>query len=228
MEINKAVAIVQVFSGTSASTLNTLAKHSSIKQMKKGEILFIDKEKVNTIYAVVAGAVSLYKINGLGEKKIIFILDRGKLINEVILQELPASINCEIFEDSLILCINKNDLLKTMEQDFVLTKAIIDSLAMKVRRLYRQLKNTANTIRGDKRVAAKLWKLSEDFGKPCKNGTCIDIDVTITYLAEMLGSTRETVSRQIKILQGQSLILQEEGKFIIPDKDNLVKYFKAP
>ena len=163
-----------------------------------------------------------------GEKKVIFILDKGKLINEVVLQGIPASINCEAFEEAQILCFDRQDFLRVMEQDFSLTKSVLASLAMKVRRLYRQMKNTPNSVRGDKRIAAKLWKLSRDYGVPGQGGTTINIDVSITYLAEMLGSRRETVSRQLKILVSQGLIRINDGQITIVDRDKLSEYFKLP
>ena len=50
-----------------------------------------------------------------------------------------------------------------MKQDFKLTEVILYSMSKKIRRLYRQIKNTVPT-KMDKRVAAKLWKLSKDYG----------------------------------------------------------------
>ena len=49
---------------------------------------------------VISGTVSLYKLNENGQKKVIFILGEGKVVNEVIIKELPASINCRAFEDA--------------------------------------------------------------------------------------------------------------------------------
>ena len=48
-------------------------------------------------------------------------------------------------------------------------KVVINSLSMKVRRLYRQIKN-ATPIKIEKRVAAKLWKLARDYGIEVEDG----------------------------------------------------------
>ena len=87
-----------------------------------------------------------------------------------------------------------------MMNDFELTKIVISSLSIKVRRLYRQLKNST-PIKVEKRVAAKLWKLSKDYGIEVEDGTVIDMNISITYLADMFGAPRETISRALKILQ---------------------------
>ena len=150
------------------------------------------------------------------------------MINEVVLQGMTASVNCEVFETAQVLCFNKHEFLKIMEHDFTLTKGVLDSLSLKVRRMYRQLKNTSTALRGDKRVAAKLWKLSKDFGVAGPGGTTITLNLSITYLADLLGLKRETVSRQLKGLFQQGLICIANGRITILDCDKLGEFFKAP
>lgn len=230
VSISDAMALVELFEQATSASVKALSSVGKMRRLSKGEHLFFDKEQVDMIYIVISGLVTLYKIDSQGEKKVIFVLDKGKIVNEVILQNVTASINCEVFEDAQILCFNRLDFLRVMEQDFAFTKSVFDSLAMKVRRLYRQLKNTPNSVRNDKRIAAKLWKLSRDYGVPCQgqDGTRIILDLSITYLADMLGSRRETVSRQLKIFAEQGLIRIDDGQIIIPDRDKLSKYFKLP
>ncbi|MBU2703264.1 CRP-like cAMP-binding protein [Sporomusaceae bacterium BoRhaA] len=226
--ISEALALIEVFRQLTPDSIAALSSCGTMCYLSKGEHLFFDKEQVEMLYIVGNGLVSLYKVNSQGEKKVIFILDKGQLINEVILQGHSASINCEAFDDAQILCFDRSDFLRVMENDFALTKFVLDSLSIKVRRLYRQLKNTSNSVRGDKRIAAKLWKLSNDYGIPCEAETKINLNLSITYLADMLGSKRETVSRQLKDLVRRGLIRVQDGQFIITDRDKLSKYFKLP
>ena len=127
------------------------------------------------------------------------------VINDVIIDELPASINCEVFEDAEILCFKREAFIGLMNEDFELSIIIINSLALKVRRLYRQSKNTIS-IKVEKKLAAKLWKLSKDYGIEVEEGILINLNLSITYLADMLGIPRETISRALKILQKKSLL----------------------
>jgi CRP-like cAMP-binding protein len=112
-----------------------------------------------------------------------------------------------------------------MEENFAFTKNVINSLAKKVRRLYRQMKNTT-PIKIEKKLAAKLWKLSKDYGVSHPIGTLINLNVSVTYLADMFGSQRETISRALKKLQELDLIVVEHKKIFIPDRDKLSNYFK--
>lgn len=218
---------LEMFKNISLDTIEKIQNESDIKKYNAGEILFQDKEAVTTVYFVIDGVVSLYKFNECGQKKVIFMLREGKIINDVIIQDLPASINCEIFEDSILLGIKKDKLLNIMKDDFDLCQSIIISLSSKTRRLYRQLKNTSSSIKMEKRLAAKLYKLGKDYGIKCEEGILINIDISITYLADLLGSQRETVSRAIKSLQKNNLLLHKNKKIYIYDLKELSEFFKT-
>lgn len=214
-----------LFSQVSKNTISKLNEVCFVKELKKGEHLFRDKEVIKNIYVVKSGKVALYKQSESAQKKVIFILGKDTIINEVIIDDLPSSINCEAFEKAEILCFDRMLFLDIMKDDFELSKIIINSLAMKVRRLYRQGKNSI-PIKVEKRVAAKLWKLSRDYGIEIEEGTLIDLNITITYLADMFGAPRETISRALKILNNEGLIINKNKKIIVPDREKLVKFFK--
>lgn len=217
---------MELFDKLSEETKEALSEFGETKCYLKGSHIFMDKEKVNKIYIVYTGKVALYKLNEYAHKKVIFILSNGAIINAIVLDDLVSSINCEIFEKAEILSFEKERFEELMRSDFELTKLVISSLTIKVRRLYRQLKNST-PIKVEKKVAAKLWKLSKDYGIKVEKGILIDLNISITYLADMFGTPRETISRALKILQENDLIIFENKRIIIKDKDNLSKFFKS-
>lgn len=228
MDVREAANKITVLQAANPASLAALMPYALIKRFKKGQHLFLDKDNVQNVYFLAKGTVSLYKLSSNHEKKVIFIYGAGAMLNETVFDSKPESINCEFLSNSDILCFDKNRFLFVCEQDFELTKAVMNSMSLKLRKLYHQMKNTANTVRGDKRIAAKLWKLSRDHGVPCKEGTMIGFNMTITYLAELIGSKRETVSRQLKILTGQNLVIVDKNRFIVPDRDKLLIFFNQP
>lgn len=217
---------MDIFKGLSEETLGQLSEYCELKEYKKGKHVFRDKEVVSRIYIVYSGKVSLYKMNESAQKKIVFILGPSKIINDYAIDDLPSSVNCEVFERAEILSIDKNKFLEIMKNDFELTKIFIKSQAIKVRRLYRQMKNST-PIKVEKRVAAKLWKLAKDYGEEVEDGTLINLNISVTYLADMFGAPRETISRALKFLTKEELITHDNKKIIIRDKDRLSKFFKG-
>lgn len=219
---------IEIFNNISKAALKEISIIGKIKKHSAGSHLFRDKEEVNTLYVVISGNVSLYKLNENGHKRVIFILGKGKMINEVIIHELPTSINCEIFEEAEILSFDKNKFLDIMEKDFMLTKNVIYSLSMKVRRMYRQLKNSDGSIKIEKKLAAKLWKLSKDYGIQSDGKVIINMNISVTYLANLLGAKRETISRALKMLSKENLIEYNDKKIIVNSNEKLSDFFKSP
>lgn len=214
------------FPGAAEATIIDLAANAATRNYAKGERLFSDKEAVSAIFIVVSGLASIYKLSASGEKKIIFIAGPDEILNESFEDELTASATCEAAEKLTVLCFNKKKFRELMRADFELARAVLASLSIKVRRLYRHLKNTTGSVRGDRRIAAKLWKLSRDYGVPVAAGVKIDLKLSVTSLADMLGAKRETVSRQLKTLGELELISTGGGYFVVTDRDRLADYFK--
>lgn len=205
-----------------------LASFAILRQFRRGDHVFRDRDEIETVFFLVKGIVSLYKLNSLGEKRVIFTPMGGQMLNESIVDALPASISCEALEDCVLLCFDRRKFLYAMEQDFELTKAVVRALSCMVRRLYRQVKNASGSVRGDKRLAAKLWKLARDRGAPCERGTRIEMKLSVTYLAEMLGAKRESVSRHLKTLMERNLVERVGNVLYVPDRERLAEYFKEP
>lgn len=75
--ISEVLALVEIFRQATPNSITALASCGTIRHLCKGEQLFLDKELVETIYIVVSGLVSLYKVNYQGGKEHIgYIVDR--------------------------------------------------------------------------------------------------------------------------------------------------------
>jgi len=228
---------LSIFKDLNPETIDSLEKKLKIKEYKKGQFVFFEKDKVEKIYIIASGKVSIHKYTQKAHKKIMYILGSGEIINEVIFDNLPASINAEVFESTVILEYFSKDFKEIMAKDFELTYRVIQSSGRKVRRLYRQLKNTV-PISLDKKVASKLWKLSKDYGIMCEIeegycGSCkkpdcwigLEFKISITYLADMLGSNRETISRELKKLEGQGYIKWVDKRIFVK-REELRQFYR--
>lgn len=216
---------INIFKNLKYETKEELKNCSNIMKLEKNEILFTEKEKLDNIYFVIDGKVSTFKINENGDRKVIFILNKGEMINEITTdKKRESSVFCEVFEKATILKYNIDDFIKIMEKDFNLTKNIINYMERRNRRLYRQLKNSIS-IKMDKKLAAKLYRISKEFGTNKGVWTLIDVNISITYLSDMLGCKRETLSRSMKTLQNEGLVKIEDKKLFVKEKE-LSNYFK--
>ena len=86
-----------------SQVLPIYAGFAYIRRYGKGARVFYDREASTCLYFLVEGVASLYKINSLGEKKVIFVYGPGNLLNEDSLQRLTSAVTCEAREDSLVM-----------------------------------------------------------------------------------------------------------------------------
>lgn len=79
-------------------------------------------------------------------------------------------------------------------------RTLFDQVATTLRREQEAIGNFANA-RHVERVRRKLFQLARSYGRVGRDGIRIDFPVSHTVLAEMIGSSRETVTRALDELQ---------------------------
>ncbi|MCR5415821.1 MAG: Crp/Fnr family transcriptional regulator [Pseudobutyrivibrio sp.] len=210
-----------LFNLISEKSKESLMNAGNVVTLKKGEVLFSEREDVKSMYIVLDGYMSLYRNSRYGEIKIIFICTNGEVINEVVLQDEKTSICAKALKDTKLLVIHRSELFKLLEQDHELTMQLYESLARKTRRLYHQVGNANGTYPLEKRLAAKIWKLARDYGENNASGKTICFETTVTFLANMLGAKRETVSRLVSQLKKEGIISHESGFLTVLDMARL-------
>ena len=203
-----------LFKEVAPDTLQKLRKYGKIQEFPKGSLIIRAKEPLEQIYIQIDGKSIVYNLTHTGNRKILFIFGRGALLNEHVLNEHHSATYCETIEKSRIFIIPADRFVRCMQQDFALTRAVLAAQERKVWRLGHQLKNTMGSIYMERRLAAKLWKLARDFGVNVPEGIEININLSVTFLADMLGTPRETASRLCRTLVDYRLI-QIKGKRII-------------
>jgi CRP/FNR family transcriptional regulator, cyclic AMP receptor protein len=216
---------IKIFKNIDNSTKAEILRNGNLISINQKHILFNEKDVVDKVYILIEGKASIFKISESGDRKIIFILNKGEMINEISLDFKRSTVSCEAFENCLILEYKLKTFLDMMKNDFELTKNIISYMERRNRRLYRQVKNSIS-IKIDKRLAAKLYRLANEYGKETDGWHFIDIKITITYLADMLGCPRESLSRAMKVLENNGLV-RFENKKIYVRKADIAKYFKG-
>ena len=225
MDIRQAMQRVKVLANVQKSMELVLRSNLQLHTYKKNASIFQEQSPISYFYFVVTGVVYLCKLNHHNENRVIFLCTDGEMLNETIVDGQPSSISAIALTQTQMLRISVKTMKYLMGQDAVLAQAVMESMASKIRRLYQQMKNTSSSVPLEQQIAAKLRKLGRDYGIPTKEGIKIPFDLSITFFADMVGSKRETVSRNMKRLVDQGLIRIEGKTFYIMDQQELLKFF---
>ncbi|MCI9068906.1 MAG: Crp/Fnr family transcriptional regulator [Lachnospiraceae bacterium] len=203
-----------------AETKKNFLAHGRRVSCPKGHLCLRAGEDNHSLTFILDGKVSVYNLTRTGGRKILFVLGSGHLANESVTGE-HNSIFCETLEPCLFFKIPRKKVLSLMEQDFALTHALLSYQEQKIRRLEYQLKNTVGNVYLERKLASKLWKLARDFGIPAGEGILIDMDLTVTFLADLLGVPRENASRACRKFCSLGLIHMDKKRILIPDPEKL-------
>jgi biotin operon repressor len=120
--------------------------------------------------------------------------------------------------DSRLIAIPQDALDRLLQLPSV-ARTLLEQLAATVARKQEAIGNFANT-RHLERVRRKLVQLARSYGRVGRDGIRIDFPVSHTLLAEMVGSSRETVTRALDELQRSGFVARRGHKYrllISPD-----------
>ena len=227
MNKRKMLTQLPIFEGLSPETIEKLMLSGNVLEVPKGTMLIRARESLSSVFIQLSGKSVVYNLTHSGRRKILFIFGVGELLNENVFNSQTSSVYCETFERSKVFEIPAVELMRLMASDFTLTKHILSAQEKKIWRLSHQLKNSMSSIYLEKKLAAKLWKLSRDFGVKKEDGLEIDMNLTITFLADMLGAPRETTSRTCTALIEQGLITIHKKRITLLDPDGMSRFFKV-
>ncbi len=214
-----------LFQDVGKDTLDSLWRDGRIEQVSRNIRIIEAGKHTDYCYIQMTGISSVYTLTHTGSRKVISLKGEGSILNDAIINQRPSSVYCETYQESQIFVIPMDRFRYWMEKDYHLVVAVLSMQDLRIKKMSHQLRNTVSNISIERRMASKLWKLARDFGKPCDRGTEIDLNLPITFLADMLGVPRETASRACKSLVNEGLIQIERKRIIIVDSDEIVKRF---
>ena len=177
-----------------------------------------------TAYFVFQGIVEVYSVTQRGGRKILFFQGPGSLLNMNVAGYSQDNHYGKAASDAILLCLPRETLAGYARSSPVLMEALLCHYENRLWRLSHQLKNTAGALFIERKLAAKLMKLSADFGKPQGTGRVIAFDLTITQMADYIGVPRESVSRACRKLTEMGLVQYENRRFFLPDPAGLEQF----
>lgn len=185
---------VSLFTNLPQKSLDELEQLSVLRRYPKNTILFIEGDESTHLYVIKDGKVSVSVAGEDGREVILNYIGAGEYFGELaLLDGQPRSATVRTVTPCEVIAVSRSsfqELLKT-NPEFVLQ--VTSELTSRIRQLTESVKDLALLdVYG--RVSNVLEKLSDD------NGRIDNPKVTHQDIANMVGSSREMVSRIMKQL----------------------------
>ena len=207
---------VPLFSELSPSELEQVATLSSPRSCRRGETIFLENDPGDALYIIQSGLVRIYRVAEDGREKTLAILTDGDFFGEMaLMDEMPRSAVAQAREPTQLLAIHKQDFERLLAQNPHLSRAIITSLSRRLRAANEQLLG-AVFLDVRERVHRILKVLAAEHGHPHPGGgRIIGLRLTHQELANLAGTSRETVTRVLAEMQDEGLIRWQDRRLVL-------------
>jgi CRP/FNR family transcriptional regulator, cyclic AMP receptor protein len=185
-----------------------------IRSYRKNQVIFLEEDTGNYMYIVLAGKLKITKATAGGKETILAIHRPGDFFGEMALLDgktSPATVSA--MEDCRIAYISKHDFTTLLMTNETVVRQIIQVLCARLRQVWGQIQ-TLSYSSAESRIRGGLHELARKHGVPDSRGIIIDLKITHQEMAEMVGTSRETVTRSLAKLKDAG-VLQIEGRRII-------------
>jgi CRP/FNR family cyclic AMP-dependent transcriptional regulator len=191
----------------------------------KDQIILIEEEEGNTLFLIQKGRVKVSRISDDGREVILSILEPGDFFGELSLIDGKArSASVTAIEDSEALVLRRGDFLGLLEDYPQISISLMKELAARIRKSDTQIKSLSlQDAMG--RVASSLIMLADDHGRLRKGQVVIPRIPLQQDLANMAGTSRETISRVFRNLEEDQLIERSGRKITILDFNRFKKMY---
>ena len=218
---------VELFSELNEEQLGMIANLVIVKNYNRDETVVLEgDDSMQALYLIATGSVQVYMTGIDGRETILSFLERGDFFGEMsLIDGEPRSASVRTVTDAKLLVIHRESFLSLLRKTPEIAMALMGELCKRLRKANRQI-GSLSTMSVSGRVAGTLLNLMEERGVRIHtdNGnmvTVIHTRPTQQQLADMSGTTRETVSRICSLLVKTNAIAMTGKDIVIFDESAL-------
>jgi len=219
-ELQESITIlrrVPIFSDINEKELAKIARVGVRKRYKKGNIILLEEEAGTALFVIISGKVKIVRTDDEGREVILSILGESEFFGEMsIIDGLARSASVVAITKADVFIIHRQDFIDLLHEYPIVAIALLRELTMRLRKADAQIKSLSLKDAAG-RVAYVLLQLADDIGKIRKGRVEIEELPLQQDLANMAGTSRETISRMLHNFIRKGYIAVEGNKLIIND-----------
>jgi CRP/FNR family transcriptional regulator, cyclic AMP receptor protein len=214
MDERELLRTVPIFQELPDENLGPLAQLTTRRTYPKDTAIFYENEQGDSLFLIVSGRIKVTILGDDGREVILSTLGPGDFFGEMaLLDNEPRSATAIAIIETELLSLSRSDFESFMTRNPSMSIALIRVLTARLRHANHQI-STLALLDVYGRVARVLLEMAREEGRRLKDGRITFRRATHQEIANRIGTTRETVTRMLKDLERQSLIVVE-GKEIV-------------
>jgi CRP-like cAMP-binding protein len=217
---------VSIFEELPERDLEKIAQLGTRKTFSKGNVILMEDEIGSALFIIMDGKVKVSRLDETGKEVILSILGPGEVFGEMsLLDGMKRSATVSALTDTEVFIIYRDDFLNLLNQHPQIAISLLKELTQRLRKADMQIKSLSLKD-AEGRIGCVLMMLADDLGKMYKGQVIVEGLPTQQDLANMAGTSRETVSRILSKFEKRGLIKVEGKKLIILEYEKMKQMFK--
>jgi CRP-like cAMP-binding protein len=215
---------VPAFRELGREELEAVAAVAMPRRFAAGDVVFREGDDSDTCYVVRRGHARALREHAGGRQITLASFGPGDIFGELAMfDDERRSATVEALDDLEVLAILGGDMRRLMHEHAAIAVKLAVSLVRRLRRANERLASQSfQTVQS--RVAAVLAQLVQQAqaeGAPARD---VQITATQADLAKLAGSSRESASRFLAVLERAGVISQGRGRLVVHDPQALGGY----
>ncbi len=205
---------IPLFSHVADGDLEQIASHLIERRYPRNTTIVEEGLPGDYMYILREGRVKVTKLSEDGREKILDFLDVGSFVGEMaLLERAPRSASVKTLTPVRVLALSRGDFMGLIRKSSDLALAVIQELSRRLRTVNDQA-SALSFQRVKDRTKGLLERLAKD---PHGDGSRLSTP-TLTHqqIADMIGTSRETVTRVVKELKSNGWLEQEGKRYLVP------------
>lgn len=212
-----------IFRDLQPDLLQRLGGLSHVRRLPRHVVLFHQGDEGDALFGVVEGLIRISMTEASGKELTLGLMEPGDVFGEIaLLDGLPRTATAIAAEPSVLLGIERQHFLDLLEREGRLAKHIIELLCERVRENANRLQEYAFLGLGP-RLARRINALAIAHGRDSGGSTRIEIKLSQSELAHMLGVSREAVNKQLREWARDQVLAFDKGYITVLAPRRLVE-----
>lgn len=222
---NLMIKNIPIFADLKDDILEKIYNLLQKRNYKRNNMILMEEDFGDTLFILNKGSVKITRLSDDGREVILSILGEGDFFGEMsIFDGESRSANVVALEDSEVYILKRGDFIDLLEKHPKIAIALLQELATRLRKSDQQIEGLSLSD-AENRIGMTISKLAEELGV-IKMGQVVIHNLPYQQdIANMAGTSRETVSRMLTLLQRKGYIQKRGRKLIITNYDEFVKQF---
>ena len=227
MEKIELLQSVSIFWDLNENDLGHIADKMVAKHFENGNYIFLEDSEGEQCFFVLEGSVKVTRLSKDGREVILAMLNEGDFFGEMsLLDGESRSANVIALEKTKVLTLDRNDFIAVVNDYPQIAVQLLKELARRLRKSDRQIASLSLSD-AEKRIALCIIRFADEQGVIQNGKVRIPKTPIQQDIANMAGTSRETVSRALGLLEKEDLIERNVRELIILDYKKFIKEFDS-